>query len=139
MAGEWGGDSDSEWNAAESDDEDHAGRHPRYSIPMGAPLRAFSSTRPCAGKAWLCEARGLCQVRGCAVHKINGEVAQSLLHLVRKYYGVAAMWVPGAWIWGFTAICKLHVAASGTCLVILKTAELHKLADEPYRTLAEGT
>ena len=65
VAGEGGGDSDSEWNAAESDDEDHAGRNPRYSIPMGAPLRAlYCSTGPYAGKAWLCAARGLCQVRG---------------------------------------------------------------------------
>lgn len=48
VAGEGGGDSDSEWNAAESDDDDnHAGRHPRYSIPMGAPMRAqYSSMRP---------------------------------------------------------------------------------------------
>ncbi|KAK9834848.1 hypothetical protein WJX81_003498 [Elliptochloris bilobata] len=36
VAGEWGVDSDSDWNAAESDDEDgRGGRHARYSIPMG--------------------------------------------------------------------------------------------------------
>ena len=57
VAGEGGGDSDSEWNAAESDDEDQAGRHPRYSIPMGALLCAlYSTTWPCAGMAWLCAA-----------------------------------------------------------------------------------
>lgn len=51
VAGEVGGDSDSDWNAAESDDEDnHAGRHPRYSIPMGAHLGApFGSISRAAG------------------------------------------------------------------------------------------
>ena len=36
VAGEAAMDSESDWNAAESDEDDQRGGRPRYTIPMGA-------------------------------------------------------------------------------------------------------
>ena len=62
VAGEWGGDSDSELSSDEEDSR--AGRHARYSIPMGAPLHVqHRSVQPAAAQdVALCSLRPLSRV-----------------------------------------------------------------------------